>query len=92
MIEADDAVDVGPAEVEDVGNDWDVVLGDPAKALDDRVEDRQQGSASPGESLGEFAYAARSLRIGGLGLGGSTAGTAPCSPLALHCRCLLETV
>jgi hypothetical protein len=64
VVEAHDAEDVGPAEVEDVGDDGQVVVVDVAVGGDDLVEHRQQWSPDPGEAFGDGADRRRARRVG----------------------------
>ena len=50
---------VGPREVEEVGDDGDVVVVDVPVRRDDRVEDREQWAAQVGELLGEGSHGCR---------------------------------
>ena len=59
VVEGHDPVHVGPGEVEDVGDDGDVVVVDVAVSRDDRVEDGQQRAAQVGELLGNGSHGCR---------------------------------
>ena len=48
-VEGEHAVDLGAGEVEDIGDDGDILVGHPAEAVVHLVEDRQQGTIQAGQ-------------------------------------------
>ncbi len=42
-------MDLGAGEVEDIGDDGDILVGHPAEAVVHLVEDRQQGTIQAGQ-------------------------------------------